>query len=459
MSWYAEIKSSDHASSMLYHFHDFLEWHFSAYGICIYIDQTVVLNYKSSLIKRNDWYLSKLRGFLIKWSQLGYDGVESRIENAIKIWRIKGNPKGVAIRQRSTTDGAFSDMELEAISTGVANSYRNGDLSLAGFALTRLFIGSGRRTIQLADAICSDLAPADDTETDFFLNCPRAKQVGGGFRKDFKPIFLSSETGLVVAALVRENMARLKMMGSNAERLSGRLPLFPNWRAVEIAVSEPMAERPEDFLHLPSAELAELLKASTAQLKIISERTGKLLKINARRFRRTVGTRAAQEGVSELVIAELLDHADTQNVGVYTENVPENAEAINRAVAWQLAPIAQAFTGKIVDRETDAIRGDDATSRVRTNNGKATGTCGQHGFCGARPPIACYTCRDFQPWLHGPHEEVLEDILAEDRALAKRLGPSRIIPINNRTTVAISQVIQLCNARKKSLHNGGHHAL
>jgi hypothetical protein len=92
----------------------------------------------------------------------------------------------------------------------------------------------------------------------------------------------------------------------------------------------------------------------------------------------------------------LLNRSDDQNARVYTENVPEHVNAINEAIARQLAPLAQAFAGVLVDQEADAIRGKDRASRVRADSGNGTGSCGHFGFCGALAPIACYTCKHFQ---------------------------------------------------------------
>lgn len=64
------------------------------------------------------------------------------------------------------------------------------------------------------------------------------------------------------------------------------------------------------------------MKATLEKLAVTSERTGERIHITSRRFRRTVGTRAAEEGHGELVIAELLDHSDTQSVGVYVQATP-----------------------------------------------------------------------------------------------------------------------------------------
>ncbi len=81
-----------------------------------------------------------------------------------------------------------------------------------------------------------------------------------------------------------------------------------------------------DKLHISAAEVTYILQFIAEEVNVKSERTGENLFINARRFRYTTGTRAAREGFGELVIAEPLDHQDTQNVGVYVKNIPEHVE-------------------------------------------------------------------------------------------------------------------------------------
>jgi hypothetical protein len=146
----------------------------------------------------------------------------------------------------------------------------------------------------------------------------------------------------------------------------------------------------------------------------------------------------------------LLDHTDTQNVAVYAENVPENAIAIDEAVARELAPLAQAFSGMLVDSESSAIRGDDLSSRVR-NHDAALGTCGHYGFCGALAPIACYTCREFQPWLHAPHGSLLNALLGERKRIEDATQDATMAAINDRTILAVTQVVQLCESRQARL--------
>lgn len=88
-----------------------------------------------------------------------------------------------------------------------------------------------------------------------------------------------------------------------------------------------------------------------------------------------------ERGMIVLIIARLLDHADTQSAHVYTENTPEHLTSIDKAMAMQLAPIAQAFAGKLVIHEKYAKRGSELSSRIKSrDSGDGVGTCGTHSF-------------------------------------------------------------------------------
>ncbi|KNH05207.1 putative enzyme Integration, recombination (Phage or Prophage Related) [Candidatus Burkholderia brachyanthoides] len=188
------------------------------------------------------------------------------------------------------------------------------------------------------------------------------------------------------------------------------------------------------------------------RLEVMSERTGNFIHIVAKRFRQTIDTRAAEEGHGELVIAELLDHTDTQNVGVYVSATPATVERIDRAVAMHLAPLAQAFVGKVIAGPSEASRPHDPASLIRAPKivGKfeAMSICGKHGFCGFLKPLACYTCNGFEAWLDDPHEVVLDYLIAERECLMAT-GDSRIASINDRTILAVAELIQLCAAARE----------
>jgi hypothetical protein len=150
-----------------------------------------------------------------------------------------------------------------------------------------------------------------------------------------------------------------------------------------------------------------------------------------------------------LVIAELLDHTDLQNVGVYVSATSEIIERIDRAVAIKLAPLAQAFAGILVDGKTeqDVPHGLRIVAPKQSQGFAPVGSCGQHGFCGFAAPIACYTCSSFHAWLDGPHEEILEYLVAErDRLMTVDV---RIASVNDRTILAVAQVVEMCNCAQE----------
>jgi hypothetical protein len=148
-----------------------------------------------------------------------------------------------------------------------------------------------------------------------------------------------------------------------------------------------------------------------------------------------------------LIIAELLDHTDTQNVGVYIEATPGIVERIDRAVALHLAPLAQAFAGVIIENESQATRAGDASSRICDprfdSTMKPMGNCGKHGFCSSLAPISCYTCSNFQPWLDGPHEAVLSHLISERERLLES-ADLRVASVNDRTILAVAEVVRRC---------------
>ncbi len=82
------------------------------------------------------------------------------------------------------------------------------------------------------------------------------------------------------------------------------LPIFPNW----------LSSNPVGFNHhCNGTYLYNEIVRIFQKLTVTSESTGKNIKVSPTRFRRTIGTRAAMEGHGELIIADLLDHSDTQN--------------------------------------------------------------------------------------------------------------------------------------------------
>lgn len=396
-----------------------------------------VLNYKSIQNAATEWKLGVLRILFLEMAALGYGICSDETIRFLRESKIKGNVKGTSVRTRDPDGGAFSDSELLSIQSSLNDAYASGEINLPTYAMAWLFLAYGARPIQIAALKEKDLEVSGDNNGIRFyaLRMPRAKKHGEGTRNSFKTRYCSKKIGSLLELLIEENRA-LKVDSRIAD---GEWPLF-------IAVSE--GDLPKLLYHMSSQDIGRQLRTALGRI------TG--LKTNAKRFRITLAQRAVDDGKDKYTVAELLDHSDTQNVGVYFEASPAMVERLDRHLAMELAPLAQAFAGVLVLAEAGARRGDNPASRIydktlRNNVDRPLGTCGQMSFCGLNAPFACYTCRHFQPWIDAPHEEFLRALIEDrDRMVAEGYSP-KIYNIKNRTVLAVAEVIQLCAAEAEML--------
>ena len=397
----------------------------------------MVVAYRATLDRRKEWYLGVMRGFFKKWLELRLPGLDPKVVTWLGEVRLKGNLKGEAVRTLDSTTGAFSDIEYQGIIAALNDHFAKGGIELEDYILVWLFLALGTRAINLAALKVRDIKKVNTSSgaPSYLLHVPRAKQRGKPPRSEFKVRKLVTDVGILVETYAQSVRTKWSHLVADPEDL----PLFIKpGGGVEFHGLEH---------HCSSDDLATRLEDIFDVLGVKSERTNEPLRITTRRFRYTLGTRAAAEGASELVIAELLDHSDTQNVGVYLETVPKILERIDKAMAIYLAPMAQAFVGQLIDGEDQAKRGGDPRSRIVGPEApeKPVGSCGHFGFCGAAAPIACYTCRSFQPWRDGPHLEILKSLIADRERVLAESDDARIASVNDRTILACAEVVRMCN--------------
>lgn len=416
------------------------------------INTSQLINFKAGLGDNHE-SLQCLRPFFRRWLNFGYPGVAGDVVAMLDSWRLKGQEKGLAIKSLDPTKGPLSDFEYASFNEQLVFSYEIGDTSLYNFCACMIIGTTGRRPIQLTHLKCGDLiaVKGGDGITNYFLHIPRAKQEGGEFRQEFKTYQLTLEMWQLLESHKQKVLRDVTALGYElSEEQNELFPLFPairNWRKPSSKANFIKA-LPGESLHITTAVFTHILSRTVESLGIVSERTDDLLNVFARRFRYSLGTRAARDGVSKYVIAELLDHSDTQHADVYTLNVPEHLKKIDEALGFQLAVYAKAFAGVLVDSELDALRGSDPTSRVKHKR-CGVGTCGNFSFCGMNAPRPCYTCVSFQPWLDGPHEELYIELIEEREQLIAQTGDLTIAAILDRTIIAVAEVIRKCVERKK----------
>src|SRR5690606_34564957 len=106
------------------------------------------------------------------------------------------------------------------------------------------------------------------------------------------------------------------------------------------------------------------------------ERTGETIHFTPTRCRRTRATNLVRHGISGVQLAYLLDHEDTQNIGVYTGYTPELALRIFAKMNEAMSFLAAMFEDRLITDESEAVRSGDPASRRHISEMKHVGNCG-----------------------------------------------------------------------------------
>jgi integrase len=346
--YYAENYSAGYVCNIYHRFKAFILFTHEKQGVLNSIRLIDVIIYRASLVPEKQFYMASLRCFFKSWAELGYSGVDGDVPVIMTRWKVPHCVKGRAVRTLCPISGPLSDLEFEALHQATITAFETNEISPEDFLLVALFMATGRRACQLADLKAKDLVEAQsgDGLREFLLNVPRRKQPGIKWRELFRAVALIPEIGCVIKTVIEQNRKAFLALFKdiNPEALD-ELPIFPQWSTVRSYVKNAPENVPdalllEQYFHYKSQFIGPRLKKRIASFNVPSERTGDKLFVFPTRLRRTLATRAAREGYGEYIIAELLDHTDTQCVGIYTENVPEHINSINEAVARQLTPYA-----------------------------------------------------------------------------------------------------------------------
>ena len=410
-----------------------------------------LLNYRATLDRATEYKLGCVRTFLKHWDRLGYPGVPAEVIDLLDSWTLRGNPKGAAVKSLDPVKGPLDDLELQAFNEVAAQEFEKGNITISTLAFALLLSHTGRRPGQLSLIRIGDLFSGKEPDGEKHLvQIPRSKQRGKPPRSETKDFKITADLYRLLQAqansIVKRVSSQFHPMPTDLIEL---LPLFPKWdRFPNISDANALAlQLQDDSLY----ETTNAMTQSSMKIKIFSHHAGQLISIPARRFRYTRGSQAAREGLGEYVIAEILDHSDTQNAKIYTRDHPNFRRKVDAAVEQGFIHLAQTYAGTLVERESDAINGSNLSKRVRDTNGHL-GNCGSQGFCGANP-VACYTCTNFRPFPDAPHEVVLKGLLADRKRLLELTGDEAVAGAQDRSIQGVRQVMSLCEDWKEKLEN------
>jgi len=391
-----------------------------------------ISSYATQLEGKKKAQLGRLNTTLQKWVALGLDCIDSEVATYLQEQRKPGSAKGEPVRTRDPFIGPFSESEYTALYKAVDAAYGSELIPRWAAVLTRLLFACGGRISQYASLKIMDL------KDDGILKLPQVKQGTGHSREVFKDFDISPQT----QDITREYISDLKSQGFDDSSA-----LFPDRIVLRQPVLDKSRRKGDIFAgHCRSSQLSDSFTREISPVAPPTERLGYApTPINSRRFRYTFGTRLVEEGASLAVVADRLGHSDLQNVGNYFEASPKIVENIDRAMDAQLAPLAAAFRGRLIEGEALSTHRGAPGSRIidfRVSAQPLASCAGKGQGCSFNKPVACYTCFKFEPWLDAAHEKVLARLEAErDRHLADE----RMARINDDAILAVRQVIAECS--------------
>ncbi|SNB62943.1 hypothetical protein SAMN02745900_01026 [Pseudomonas sp. URIL14HWK12:I8] len=190
----------------------------------------------------------------------------------------------------------------------------------------------------------------------------------------------------------------------------------------------------------------------------ISQRTGKPIHMHAIRLRHTRTRQLARQGVPRAILSHWLGHICDKSLNSYYNDPAEQARQIDELLAPMLTPIAMAFTGTIIATDAEATYPNDPLKRLDFGNDGLLhylGRCGKFSFCATTSiPIPCYRCRNFEPLVDAPHEEVLDALRyrqAQEQASIMKSGSMRdlLMPIDLSGDIrAVERCIAQCKIKR-----------
>lgn len=202
--------------------------------------------------------------------------------------------------------------------------------------------------------------------------------------------------------------------------------------------------------HFKSNEFSKLLSQWAKRVNLKHPVTHKIIHLTARRLRYTFACNMARQGVNRATLAEMLDHTDTQHVGVYYDLSEEIVGMLDKALASQVGKVLGWFKGTIIDDDSDAVNGDNPDKHLffigenEPEDQTEIGVCGESKLCHLDPPYSCYLCPKFQPYRHADHDHVLELLLKDRDARLKQYKNARLGIQLDDVIFAVGQVVSSC---------------
>lgn len=208
-------------------------------------------------------------------------------------------------------------------------------------------------------------------------------------------------------------------------------------------------QMPDQRIFAPyGAQAKSVVQNWIKSLRLVSPRTERPLNINLRRIRHTGATHLAMQGYSLDLIADILEHENSDSTRFYIDAVGAEFlpafEAADRNLGGRFSMLRDAwFQGRVVDRSDAPNRPivvPDVTAPA------AVGACGKDGMCPVHPLFSCYSCEHFLAFRSANHQKVLDFVESEYarwRSAETSNSKSKAIKDFDRIAAGVRDVINL----------------
>jgi integrase len=381
-------------------------------------------------------YFTVCRVALNAWSDSNYPGLGKGLTDHLNRIKVGGSKPGRAVRELCPVRGPFTHAEESAFIRWLHESYADGSLPLQVYAMLLVMVEFGCRPVELAALRAGDVIDGD-AEQPYQLAIWSAK----GGRK-YRSVFRTLELPADLYALLKQVMVETHAQVAEAwdetipPAISKQLPLFVGRRLLAAGSPEAFVHRIQKVPNAFDITVSDQMRTWFRKCPLTTGRLdGDLMPLSLYRFRRTIGTRLAEAGASDEVIATVLGHSSMVSLRDYTAHTYADQEACDAIMVAAWDPVINIMK----DRLLDAPIPGQATIHVTRH--EQVGNCGQ--LCGGGI-FTCYACPKFRPFVDAPHHIALARAESErKRRIDQNLsGPevdSLDLPI-----AAIKATMRLC---------------
>ncbi|TFW55932.1 site-specific integrase [Bradyrhizobium sp. MOS001] len=390
--------------------------------------------------------LTRYRAWYDWAATLELPGFDRSVSGALNLVRIGTNPQDRPSRKKDPELGPLSDIERYELFEKALDA-SDEDLPLMERVAVLLGTALGANAGPMSLLQVQDYSVRSSGTTAYhLLEVPRHKKGFEQERTDFRTRPIERRWAPYLEQLITRNRARADEIYLVA---TGR----PKPEHVAIPVF--MREQPRTdlepamvqySLHITGNDFSALLRRAADRLKVNS-RHGGPLRLNARRLRSTYATNLIADGKSRQVVADALDHSSTKYVASYEFADHRVVDSLDARIGNIMEEVAGGFLGALTEASSEASRGRTPSSRIgfvdRVEDGaKDLGNCGSGETCELAAPLACYTCRNFEPWIEAPHRRLLEQLTAERARRSEAHMHPRIIAVQDRAIRAVAEVVE-----------------